>query len=49
MAELIKAVDLVKWGKIKPIVTQTFPLEEAEKVHQLILENKIIGRAALVI
>jgi propanol-preferring alcohol dehydrogenase len=49
MAELIRAVDLVKQGQIKPIVTQTFPLEEAEKAHQLILENKITGRAALVI
>ena len=49
MAELIEAVKIVKQGKIKPIVTQTFPLEEAEKVHQLLLENKITGRAALVI
>jgi hypothetical protein len=30
-------------------VTQTFALEEAEKVHQLVMENKITGRAALVI
>jgi D-arabinose 1-dehydrogenase-like Zn-dependent alcohol dehydrogenase len=49
MAELIKAVELVKQGKIKPIVTQTFPLEEAEKVHRLLEENRITGRAALVI
>jgi propanol-preferring alcohol dehydrogenase len=49
MAELIKAVEIVKDGKIKPIVTQIFPLEEAEEVHQLVLENKITGRAALVI
>jgi propanol-preferring alcohol dehydrogenase len=49
MAELIQAVDLVKQGKIKPIVSQTFPLEEAETVHQLIQENKITGRAALVL
>ncbi len=49
MAELIEAVKIVKQGKIKPIVTQTFPLEEAERVHQLLQENKITGRAALVI
>ena len=49
MAELIEAVKIVKQGKIKPIVTQTFPLEEAEKVHQLLRENRITGRAALVI
>ncbi len=49
MAELIEAVKIVKQGKIKPIVTQTFPLEEAEKVHQLLRENRITGRAALII
>ena len=49
MAELIQAVDIVKQGKITPVVTQTFPLEEAEKAHQLIQENRITGRAALII
>jgi len=49
MAELIESVKAVKEGKIKPIVTQTFPLEEAERVHQMVLGNKITGRAALVI
>ena len=49
MAELIEAVKVVKEGRIKPVVTQTFALEEAEKVHQLVMENKITGRAALVI
>ncbi len=49
MAELIRAVDLVKQGKIKPIVTQTFSLEEAEKVHQLLQETRITGGAALIL
>lgn len=49
MAELIQAVKIVKQGKIKPVVTQTFPLEEAEKVHRLLQENRITGRAALII
>ncbi len=49
MAELIEAVKIVHQGKIKPIVTQTFALEEAEKVHEMLLENKITGRAALVV
>jgi D-arabinose 1-dehydrogenase-like Zn-dependent alcohol dehydrogenase len=49
MAELIEVVKIVKQGKIKPIVTQTFHLEEAERVHQLLRENRITGRAALVI
>jgi D-arabinose 1-dehydrogenase-like Zn-dependent alcohol dehydrogenase len=49
MAELIESVKVVKEGKIKPIVTRTFPLEEAERVHQLVQGNKITGRAALAI
>jgi len=49
MAELIESVKIVKQGKIKPVVTQTFPLEEAERVHQLLQENRITGRAALII
>jgi D-arabinose 1-dehydrogenase-like Zn-dependent alcohol dehydrogenase len=49
MAELIDAVRIVQQGKIKPIVTKIFPLEEAETAHQMILANKITGRAALVI
>jgi len=49
MAELMDAVKIVKEGKIKPIVTRTFPLEEAEMAHRLIQENKITGRAALII
>jgi NADPH:quinone reductase-like Zn-dependent oxidoreductase len=49
MAELIDAVNLVNQGKIKPIVTRTFPLEEAETAHQMILANQITGRAALII
>ena len=49
MAELIQAVEIVKQGKIKTVVTQTFALEEAEKVHQLLQENRITGRAALIL
>ena len=47
MAELIDAVKIVQQGKIKPIVTKIFSLEEAETAHQMILANKITGRAAL--
>jgi D-arabinose 1-dehydrogenase-like Zn-dependent alcohol dehydrogenase len=49
MAELIDAVKIVGQGKIKPVVTQTFPLEEAEKAHRLLQENRVTGRAALIL
>jgi acryloyl-coenzyme A reductase len=49
MAELIQTLEIVKQGKIKPIITRTFALEDAEKAHQLLEQNKITGRAALVL
>jgi propanol-preferring alcohol dehydrogenase len=49
MAELVDAVRIVHQGKIKPVVSRTFPLEEAETAHQMILANKVTGRAALII
>ena len=47
MIELRHSLDLVKQGKIKPIVTKTFPLEEVETAFQEIMDNKITGRAAV--
>jgi D-arabinose 1-dehydrogenase-like Zn-dependent alcohol dehydrogenase len=47
--ELIESIELVREGKIELIVTQTFPLEEADLAHQMVDQNKVIGRAALVI
>jgi D-arabinose 1-dehydrogenase-like Zn-dependent alcohol dehydrogenase len=49
MAELQDAIKIVHQGRVKPVITRTFPLEEAETAHRLIRENKIIGRAALII
>jgi D-arabinose 1-dehydrogenase-like Zn-dependent alcohol dehydrogenase len=49
MAEFVDSVKLVQQGKIKPVVTKTFPLEDAETAHQMILANKITGRAAMII
>ena len=49
MAELIQTLEIVRQGKIKPVVTRTFSLEEAEIAHQLLEQNKITGRAALIL
>jgi propanol-preferring alcohol dehydrogenase len=49
MAELLDAAKLVQQGKIKPVVSRTFPLEQAELAHNLIQTNQITGRAALII
>jgi len=45
--ELAEVVDLVAAGRIKPIVTGTYPLEEAEAIHQRLRKQEIIGRVVL--
>ena len=47
MIELRRSLDLIQMGKINPIVTQTFRLEETEKAFGLIQDNKITGRGAV--
>lgn len=45
--ELAEVVALVAAGRIKPIVTGTYPLEEAEALHQRLRKQEIIGRVVL--
>jgi len=45
--ELAEVVNLVAAGKVKPIVTGTYPLEEAETLHQKLRRQEIIGRVVL--
>ena len=45
--ELVEVVNLVAAGSIKPIVTGTYPLEEAEAIHQRLRNQEIIGRVVL--
>ena len=45
--ELVEVVELVAAGRIKSIVTGTYPLEEAEGIHQRLRKQEIIGRVVL--
>ena len=45
--ELTEVVNLVAVGKVKPIVTGIYPLEEAEALHQRLRKQEIIGRVVL--
>jgi len=45
--ELAEVVALVAARRIKPVVTGTFPLEEAEALHQRLRKQEIIGRVVL--
>lgn len=47
--EIGRVLELVKHKRIKAVVSKTFPLEEAERVHELLRKNAIAGRAALIV
>lgn len=46
--ELVESIEVVRQGRIKPVITRTFSLEEVENAHKLLDERKIFGRAMLV-
>jgi propanol-preferring alcohol dehydrogenase len=47
MTELAQTLEIVRAGKIKPIITRTFPLEGADEALRLVEANAVVGRAAL--
>lgn len=47
--EIRESLELVRRGLVKPAILNTFPLEEANKAHELIDEMKLTGRAVLII
>lgn len=48
-AEIAQTLELVRLKRIKPVVTQIFPLERVEEAHDLIRRNATVGRLALTI
>ena len=49
LAEIAQSLELLRQGRIKAVVTRTFPLEEAEAAHEVIRANGLVGRAALLV
>ena len=49
LAELAQTLELLRQKRLRAVVTRTFPLQEAETAHQLLRENRIAGRAALLV
>ena len=47
--EIVDSLELVRRGLIRPIVSRTFALEEAEQAHELLGQSAMIGRVALLI
>jgi D-arabinose 1-dehydrogenase-like Zn-dependent alcohol dehydrogenase len=48
-SEIVRTLELVRRKRIKAVVNRTFPLEQAEQVHELLRKNAIAGRAALIV
>jgi propanol-preferring alcohol dehydrogenase len=47
--ELTETIELVHQGKIKPVVTHTFSLEETNRALELVEQGQVAGRAVVVI
>jgi propanol-preferring alcohol dehydrogenase len=48
-AELLELIRLIENGKVKPVVTQTFPFEKANEALEVLREGKNLGRIVLVL
>ena len=47
--QIIEALDICARGEVWPLVTETWPLTEAEKVHARVEAGQTFGRAALLV
>ena len=47
--QVIEALELCARGEVWPIVTETYPLAEAEALHQRLDDGLVTGRAALLV
>jgi D-arabinose 1-dehydrogenase-like Zn-dependent alcohol dehydrogenase len=49
MGELGETLEIVRQGRVRPVVTRTFPLEGAEEALRLVEAGQVVGRAALIL
>lgn len=49
MAELAQTLEIVRQGRVRPVVRRTFRLEEAEEALRLVEAGRVVGRAALLL
>jgi propanol-preferring alcohol dehydrogenase len=49
LTEIAQTLDLLRQGRIRAVVSRTFPLEGAEEAHELLRKNALVGRAALLL
>jgi alcohol dehydrogenase, propanol-preferring len=49
LTEIAQTLELLRQGRIRAVVSRTFPLEGAEEAHELLRKNALVGRAALLL
>ena len=47
MAELEFGLDLVKQGKVRPVLHKTLPLKQVREAHRMIASHEVMGKLAL--
>jgi len=45
--DLLTLLDLLKQGKIKPLIALRLPLEEARRAHEMLGEGGVLGKIVL--
>ena len=46
--EFMEAIEFVRRGKVKPIVSESRPLERVEELHVKLSENRLLGRGVVI-
>ncbi len=49
LTEIQQTLELLRLGRIRPVISRTFPLAGAEEAHELLRKNALVGRAALLL
>jgi D-arabinose 1-dehydrogenase-like Zn-dependent alcohol dehydrogenase len=49
LTEIGQTLELLRQRRIKAVVTRTFPLDGAQEAHDLLRQNALVGRAALLV
>jgi NADPH2:quinone reductase len=45
--DLLTLLDLLEHGKIKPLIAQQLPLDEARRAHEMLGEGGVLGKIVL--
>jgi NADPH:quinone reductase len=46
--DLVTLLDLLKQGKIRPLIAERLPLERARRAHEMLGQGGVLGKIVLV-